>query len=239
MLIVVKSAIDGYNRNVLIEIVFIAKTDLKPPCRKMKYRIVDYPKIQCPFVRKDIDGKYLAVDELQEGFEWIYDEGVKAVDKLHGSNLCVCFDNNRLYSIDNRTTRILEAPLDLHSRLNPLKARALEGILYALEKGWIDKNLPDGRIYGELIGPCINGNIHQVPRHMFVPFDYLINKCHWRSWIKNQYPKDFESIRLWLKDMISLFTKRIMKKELLAEGIVLYHPKGMKAKIRRDMFDYS
>jgi len=51
----------------------------------MNNAVKDYPKISSPFVRKEINGKYLATPEIQKGYDWVFsDEGVHAVDKLHG-----------------------------------------------------------------------------------------------------------------------------------------------------------
>ena len=72
-----------------------------------------------------------------------------------------------------------------------------------------------------------------------MPFSYLARKCHWRSWIKNQYPKDFESLANWFKDLPSLFNQVQHLEDIKAEGLVFYHPDGRRqAKLRRDMFDW-
>ena len=200
-------------------------------------KIIDYPKMKSPFVRKDIDGNYLAINEFEEGYNWLYDTGVIAVDKIHGSNLCVIFQDGKLIYIDNRKNRILESPAIStdHNRLNRM---AIEGVLSAIDRGWIPKGYT-GRVYGELVGPKMNGNLHLLDRYYFVPFDYLKNHCAWNSWVSGKYPKSFESIKDWFELMPSLFTKRIMKVEAPAEGLVFYHPNGYKAKIRKDFFDYK
>lgn len=205
----------------------------------MNKDIKDYPKISSPFVRKMIDGKYLAIDEIEPGFEWVFeDEGVHAVDKLHGTNICLIFVDGILQSIDNRATRIFDKPC-ISANLKTNEARMIEGVINAFERKWIDKHFT-GRMYGELVGPTINGNIHHLVKHYFVPFDYLISHCHWKSWIANKYPKTFDSIQTWFKDLPSLFTKKMTKETQLAEGLVFYHPDGIrKAKLRRDMFNYT
>ena len=77
--------------------------------------------------------------------------------------------------------------------------RVIEGIMRAIANGWIEDKF-DGRIYGELVGPTINGNLHELASHYFVPFDYLKKHCKWNSWSANKYPKTFESIKEWFKD---------------------------------------
>lgn len=199
--------------------------------------IVDFPKIKSPFVRKTINGHYIVTPEIAEGYEWVFeDNGVKAVDKLHGTNICCLFKNGVLMAIDNRTARIIDAP-HLSSSLTPQTQRILQGILFALEKKWIPQNFT-GRLYGELVGTSFNGDIHMLGFHCFVPFDYLESKCHWKSWISNKYPKNFESISEWFKGLTSLFSERLVKTITLTEGLVFYHPDGRMAKLRRDMFDW-
>ena len=200
--------------------------------------IIDYPKIKCPFVREKIKGHYVVTPQIEEGYEWVFeDPGVKAVDKLHGTNLCCMFDKGILIHIDNRSTRVLEDPCAcLTANMSSAIVRMIEGVLHALERGWIENDFT-GRVYGELIGPTINGNLHQMVTHYFVPFDYLQKKCHWKSWVNNKYPKNFESLSNWFKELPSLFSQRMKANEGLAEGLVFYHPDGRLAKLRRDMFE--
>lgn len=201
-------------------------------------KIIDYPKISSPFVRETINGKYLATPEIEEGFSWLFEaEGVYAVDKINGSNICCTFQDGILQSIDNRKHRVIENP-HISTTMQPPHARMISGVLNSIERKWIPRSFT-GRIYGELVGPMMNTNLHNLDRDLFVPFDYLYNHCHWKTWLANKYPKTFDSIKLWFKDLPSLFTKRITKKAGLAEGLVFYHPDGRKCKIRRDFFDYT
>ncbi|HEX4374914.1 MAG TPA: endonuclease domain-containing protein, partial [Puia sp.] len=43
-------------------------------------RVIDYPKLYCPFVK---DENHKIIDQLEPGFEWIYDKGVCVVDHCH------------------------------------------------------------------------------------------------------------------------------------------------------------
>lgn len=197
--------------------------------------IRDFPKIQCPFIRKTVGDRYLVTPYILPGYEWVFnDPGVKAVDKLHGSNFCVIIQNKKIVAVDNRTTRVLESG-EINGNIGKLGYRALQGIINSCEKGWFSLE-KDGRFYGELVGPQMNGNLHQTDMWYFVPFDYLANKCHWKSWIENKYPKDYHSISDWFLELPSLFTKNRMKKEGLAEGLIFLHPDGRLAKLRRNMF---
>ncbi|MDP2652199.1 MAG: hypothetical protein Q8O94_03615 [bacterium] len=196
--------------------------------------VVDFPKLKSPFVRRVIDGRYVVTPEIEPGYEWVFeDQGVKAVDKLDGSGFCLFIEDGIVKSIDNRGTRIFHTPqLDLN--VTGFANMALEGIMMNREKL---KGL-SGRTYGELVGPRVNGNIHLLDHHLFVPFDYLRSSCHWKSWIENKYPKDFDSISDWFRELPSLFTKRVAKQDALAEGLVFYGRDGRMAKLRRNYFEW-
>lgn len=195
-------------------------------------KIKDFPKIQCPFVKIN----HNVTPEIAKGFEWIFEDGVLAVDKLHGTNICVILEDGIVKAIDNRANRLMDKP-SISTSLKGFSLFAIKGILNAMGRGWIEKGFT-GRIYGELIGPKINKNIHLVNDYMFVPFDMLKRCYNWNSWYVNKYPKNFESISEWFKELPSLFTKKISKKDAYAEGLVFYHPKGYRAKLRRDQFDW-
>lgn len=196
--------------------------------------IIDYPKIHCPFKRhRNEAGHYVVIPEMEEGFEWIWEDGVRAVDKLHGTNICVHIRDRCIEAIDNRSNRRFQC-----QRISTVfdVARPLIGALKAADRGWLKE---DGDYYGELIGPTYNGNLHGAPDHLFVPFNVLLEKYHWHSWIRNDYPKTFDSLSEWFKTIPSLFSKQVFKKDVLAEGLVFYHPSGnRRAKLRRDMFDW-
>lgn len=199
--------------------------------------IKDYPKLECPFIREMRGEHYIITGEINPGYEWIFEDGVRAVDKLHGTNLCVIVKDGKIASIDNRTQRLVDSAYGLPVRLKGMAPRAYEGVIHALEKEHYVKYLKEGRNYGELIGPRINGNLHGLDRHLFVPFDYLFESCHWKSWVQNKYPKDLGSISNWFTTLPSLFSQK-MKHDGLAEGLIFYHPDGRRAKLRRDHFPW-
>jgi len=199
----------------------------------MNNPIIDFPKIKSPFIRIHNEKlHYVVTPEIEPGYEWVFqDKGVCAVDKLHGTNICVTITDGHIDSIDNRTQRVYG------NGLLPCKGNATKfivGVLSAAQR-WPMK---DGRHYGELIGRDINGNLHGSEGYLFVPFNYLRSKCHWHSWVQNKYPKDFTSISNWFRELPSMLSKRIFDKDVLAEGLVFYHPDGRMAKLRRDMFDW-
>lgn len=199
----------------------------------MDSKIIDFPKIKSPFKRvRNEKGRYVCTSEIEEGFEWVFQDGVRAVDKLHGTNICVVVLNGNVHSIDNRTTRVFESGI---IPCRAMSSRFLMGVFNAISRGWLES---EGRYYGELIGPCFNGNLHDCPEYLFVPFSVLYEKYHWHSWVNNKYPKDFQSISDWFKTLPSLFSDRHLKQKVIGEGIVFHSEDGKMAKLRRDMFDW-
>jgi hypothetical protein len=196
-------------------------------------KIFNYPKIECPFVRKEVNSHYVVIPEINPGYEWVFeDAGVMAVDKIDGTCVNLIIEDGNIHRIFNRE----EEKFIFNINQTKWEGACMEGIAHAIQKGWIKG---DGQIFGELIGPIFNGNRHQIPHHLFVPFDYLLKSCFWKSWVQNKYPKTFEAISAWFKDgLISLFNQRLNLPEIQAEGLVFYHPDGRRAKLRRDMFEW-
>lgn len=193
-------------------------------------KILDYPKIESPFVRKVIDGNYVCTPEVAPGMEWVFeDKEVFAVEKIDGSNTSIVIENGIITSIWNRTERL---PF-----FNKGKSHYVQGVLEAFNRGYCE--LPDGQHWGEIIGEKLSGNPLKIQGHLWVPFNtYLREHCTYKKW--HSYPKTFDNIQEWfLKPIIeggifSLFARRrgiVMK----PEGIVFHHPDGRLAKIRIDM----
>ncbi|MBU0619630.1 MAG: RNA ligase family protein [Patescibacteria group bacterium] len=195
--------------------------------------IKNFPKIESPFIRKG--EPYLVTPEIDPDFEWVFkDEGVLAIDKIDGTNVGIQIKDSKIVYAQNRANP--------KSLLNIKATRwdwaLLEGLNSAIQKNWL-QDFSDGVYYGELVGPIINANRHQLDKHYWVPFKYLKEKCAWRSWENHKYPKTFKAINEWFKDgLFSLFTRRMTDKTISAEGLVFYHPSGKMAKLRRDMFDW-
>jgi hypothetical protein len=199
----------------------------------------NWPKIQSPFVRTG--DPYVVTPEINPGYEWVFaDSSVRACDKVDGTPCMCSLLNGKIIAAFSRfQKKMIERPL-LYTKSNKLDAALTEGIANALSRGWLAEYF-DGDHYGELIGPSINANRHQVPHHLWVPFKYLYEYCHWHSWVQGKYPKTFEAIEFWFKDeklIPSLFNKRMKLPEIPAEGVVFTHPDGRMAKLRRDMFSF-
>ena len=108
--------------------------------------IIDMPKLECPFVRKEINGQYIVTSEINPGYEWVFDDqSVMAIEKLHGTNVSIVIKEGAIISIFNRTERI---PF-----FNKGKKFIIDGISNSYERGYIDL-LGDGQHFGELRRRC-------------------------------------------------------------------------------------
>lgn len=196
-------------------------------------KINDMPKIESPFIREMVNGDYIVTDKIAEGFEWVFnDENVMAIEKLHGTNVSILIQDGVIISVWNRTERI---PF-----FNKGKKHIIEGLLNSFERGYMEFLL-DGQHFGELIGPKVNGNPYKLKEHLWIPFKTFCQKhLRYKSWGK--YPKDFNTISEWFKELIPLYSSMVNGKEGrekgFVEGIVFTHPDGRMAKLRRDMFNW-
>lgn len=202
-------------------------------------RITDMPKLHSPFVRKEIDGDYVVTPEVNDGFEWVFKEAkkVRAIEKLHGTNVSVVIKNGNITSVFNRKTRI--------KPYTKSKQSITKGILNSIKRGYLE--LEDGQWFGEVIGPKINGNPHNLKKHYWIPFKkYCLKHLEYKSY--GEHPTDFDSLSDWFKNtLFSLFHSKwhgtsldeaSVSNGVFCEGIVFWHPDGRLAKLRRDMFDW-
>ena len=199
----------------------------------MKMKRYDMPKIKSPFVRKRIDGTYIVTNEIEPGYEWVFeDENVMAIEKLHGTNVSIVIADGNVTEVYNRTERI---PF-----INKGKGYIIEGLLESKRKGYLEF-LGDGQHFGELIGQKVNGNPYKINGYTWIPFEtYAQKHLRYKSW--GQYPKDFDTISAWFeKDLIPLFLSIRGDRNGFVEGVVFTLPtsNGYKyAKLRRDMFNW-
>ena len=222
----------------------------------------DMPKLFSPFIREEINGKYVVTPEIDPNFRWVF-ESSEAVEKLDGTNVSIVIEDGDIKAMFNRKN-----PIDIWKKGNK---RFVEGILEATDIGIVDiKNLPDGRYYGELIGEKVNSDPYKIKGHLWLPFSYLRTKYKLKFWDKFLLElKDlddeeiFEKVSELFKGLWSLFKrKRGIKGKvnentvfegMAAEGIVFYKkgiitPKIVRyrgkmstfdmAKLRRDMFSW-
>ena len=194
-------------------------------------KIKDMPKLECPFVRMEMPNRdYIVVPEITEGYEWVFeDDSVMAIEKLHGTNVSILIQEGTVTAVFNRTERI---PF-----INKPKKWIIEGILNSKERGYLEF-LGDGQHFGELIGPKVNDNPYKLKEHLWIPFETFCQKhLKYKSWGK--YPKDFDTISEWFKELMPLYASMQGNHENgFVEGIVFTHPDGRMAKLRRNMFKW-
>lgn len=199
-------------------------------------KINDFPKIESPFVRKEMpNGDYIVTPEITEGYNWVFEgdeNDVLATEKLDGTDVSIVIENGIISSIWNRTNRI---PFFCKG-----KEFIIEAVIESFKRGYTE--FPDGQWFGEVIGEKLNRNPLQIKGHLWIPFNtYCRNHLAYKSFHK--YPKTFENLKKWflgdIKDggIFSLLMKKkgIDKKP---EGIVFHNLKtGQMAKLRIDMFE--
>lgn len=215
----------------------------------------DFPKIECPFVRKTYkvnadDFKkhgrrlqlrtpevYLVTDEINPGFEWVFDDpDTVAVEKLNGTNVKLQTEAGRLITLQNRKNII--DPLQILKGKNFI----VEGIFTAIQKGYVEDNQVQA---GEIIGPKLQGNPYAMDNHIWYPFAKAINHLKYKSF--HEHERTFANFSSWFKDYLkSLYHSKQVGYDnaVFAEGVVFYNLKRQAenktymAKLRRDMFDW-
>ena len=222
--------------------------------------LTDFPKIECPFVRRTFkvdresfkkNGKkvnlrspevYLAVEEINPGFEWVFDDpDTYAVEKIDGSNVKVLTKNNQILTVQNRKNYV-----DTQTIKPGVNLYIMDGIIQAAMKGYIQR---DGEQVGELLGPKFQGNPYKLNHHLWFPFERSHSQLRYKSFDK--FERTYENWSGWFKDhLFSLFFQKISNKtgdpalKMMAEGVVFYNLKRKEegkpymAKLRRDMFDW-
>lgn len=206
--------------------------------------IQDMPKLESPFVRVvNEKGEYLVTPQISPGYEWVFtDESVMAIEKLHGTNVSIVIRDGQIIAIFNRTERI---PF-----FNKGKAHIISAVLESYQRGYME-NLLDGQWFGEAIGQKINGNPYGIDKNIWIPFrTFGQEHLKYKSWGK--YPKDFNTISNWFKELMPLYALmhgngeaiksldgKVVQYKGFVEGVVFTHPDGIRmAKLRKDMFDW-
>jgi len=194
-----------------------------------------FPKIHSPFKRKENeDGEYVVYDEVSDGYEWVFqNDDVLAVEKLHGTNTAVRIRQGEHGLLLDGYTRHGPEPFQ---QVDPYSAdyhhrRICRAIQNSYRRGYLDE-LGEGVFYGETVGPDFHGNEHELEENLFIPFDWLVDKCSYKSWGK--YPKDFETISGWFEEnLFSLFYARMhgtsfetasVENGTFCEGIIFIRP---------------
>jgi hypothetical protein len=234
-----------------------------------------FPKVESPYRRAentwgdyvvDPDGSFLGT---KQKFEWVFDraEEVEAIEKLDGTNVAVAIDQfGDVVDVATRMGDKSMNEIDVYGTTN--HHYIVRGVQNSVRRGYIEycSELGDGWFFGELIGPKMQGNPHDVDEHLFVPFDWMRDKLEYKSYGK--YDTSPDAIHDWFagdeNGLFSLFASRIHGQDLEAsrpingtfvEGLILItpnydgriHPEHLTlgnggqsvkelAKIRRDMY---
>jgi hypothetical protein len=200
--------------------------------------IKDMPKLECPFKREEINGKYICVPNLREEYKWILDPDlVIATEKFDGTNVSVVVENGNIKFVLNRTNRV-----DIWKA----KDWFYKGIKRAIDEGKFKVDMcDDGQYFGELIGPKIQKNSYELTEPLWIPFDYVKNHYLFKfyySWLTEQDFSTEENTLLafsnLLRELKSIYCRN-KGVEKQPEGIV-FHNKitGEMCKLRCDMFDW-
>lgn len=212
--------------------------------------IHDFRKLDSPFIRREVEGKYVCTPEIDKRYTWVWSEKCLAVDKLDGTNVSLYFDGEGKISIYNRMNEI-----DIWRG----KKHFYDGVKNAFERDYLEwKKLRDTQVFGELIGPDINANPYCLTEAIWVPFSHLKEKCAFKFWgefVKECEGKSegeiFEKTSNAFKGLWSIYKRQRGIKgtvdentvfdstNMSAEGIVFYHKDtGEMCKLRRDMFTW-
>lgn len=191
--------------------------------------LIDFPKLKSPFVRKMVNNNYVVTNEINEECKWFQDDDVICTEKLHGTCCAAVIENGVVIALFNRTNRIPFIGGTLSKALT-------EGVNNALiKKRFV---LQDGILWGELIGPKIQKNEYDLKEHEWIPFStYCQKNLKYKCWGK--YPKTFESMSEWFKELMPLYMLKKGVKDGFVEGVVFVKiSTGQMCKLRIDMFDW-
>jgi hypothetical protein len=217
----------------------------------MKLYSSDMPKVESPFIREIINGAYVCVPKINPDYKWVFEDSI-AVEKMDGTNISVEIKDKKIVLIKNREN-IVDPWVKGAKRFT-------EGIANALEKEIIiPKKMADGRYFGELMGPILQGNPYRFEQHIFMPFSYVMEFNTYKFWpdtlVTLQGKTDeeiYQVVSNTFKGLWSLLKRRRFgtppdvdensvfgDQNLSSEGIIFYS-RDLKrmAKLRRDMFDW-
>jgi hypothetical protein len=209
----------------------------------------DFPKLESPFERELIDGVYQCVPKLKLDYSWLFTDKCLAVDKLDGTNVSVHILNGNIKTIMNRT-----APINLWKSGQWF----YEGVRNAMERNYfVPDQYEETQLFGELIGPKLQGNPYKLDTHLWVPFDYLKQNYYYKFWDKfveeikdKTIEEKFNETSELFKGLWSIYKRQRgikgtvdettpFENSLAAEGIVFYNKETNEmCKLRRDMFSW-
>ena len=222
----------------------------------------DMPKLESPFYREEINGKYVCVPKINDDYRWVFTDKAIATEKLDGTNVSIIKVDGAI-KIFNRTNYI-----DIW---NSGGERFYNGIMNAFNRGYINPHIiPEGKqVFGELIGEKIQGDPYGIKGWLWIPLEKLIASYAYRFWNTDIIPllqnKSDTEIFHMVSDYMAILWSLMKRKYnpslnhavdktitfsnnsyAAAEGIVFYHKEHLNeipsdawmCKLRRDMFDW-
>lgn len=165
-----------------------------------------FPKIESPFKRhENAANEYVVYDEWNVDPDWFKNQ-TYAIEKLDGTNCAIYMEDARVQDV---FTRMGAASMNyVHPYPSSTNHRRInEAVMNSIDRNFI-RDLHDGYHYGEVVGPKIQGNPHELEERLFIPFRYAFENLRYKSW--GEYGQDMEDISEWFEsELFSLFYSRI------------------------------
>ncbi|MBI4044203.1 MAG: hypothetical protein HY392_00675 [Candidatus Diapherotrites archaeon] len=134
----------------------------------------DFPKIESPFAREMVNGVYQCLPVIRLEHRWVWGGDCIAVEKLDGTNVSVHVLDGEIKTLMNRSNM-----LDLWKSGKWF----YEGVRNAIERAYFaPEKFNQAQVFGELVGPKINGNPYGLKEHLWLPFEHLEGKYFFRFW---------------------------------------------------------
>lgn len=77
-------------------------------------KIKDFPKLHTPFTCEMVGEDYLLTSKIDPDYEWVFnDAGVRAVDKIDGTNICLRIKDGKITQVFNRKNEKFIFPLSV------------------------------------------------------------------------------------------------------------------------------
>jgi len=165
-----------------------------------------FPKIESPFERhENSDDEYVVYDSWNVSPEWFKNETI-AVEKLDGTNCAVYIEDARVRDSFTRMGNKSMNYVDPYPQGTDHQ-RVVRAVHNSISRGLFD-SLHDGYHYGEVVGPKIQGNSHELDELLFVPFRWAFDNLRYKSW--GEYGQDFDDLSDWFRNgLFSLFYARM------------------------------
>ncbi len=117
----------------------------------------------------DIEG----AERNSEIVQLLMEQKVIVTEKMEGSNFSISYDGNSLYVNQRRHTIIPKEGEEDHTWWKVAKSQGLVDLVKTLQSEFGENSVVT--LYGEMVGPAIQGNIYKFPDHRVYLFDMKVN----------------------------------------------------------------